>query len=65
MDTYDDYKRAYQCINGCLPFETLGVPSRCCHCGTSEVYPFDPEAKLYDKPDEIYERHRDRTDTEL
>jgi len=59
------FTQVFRCINDCLPFETLTAPSCCCHCGTAEVYPVDSSAMMYDTPDEIYERHIDRTERKL
>jgi hypothetical protein len=31
------HERRWQCIHNCATFATIGIPSRCPHCGSSEV----------------------------
>lgn len=45
---------AFQCVNSCLIFETVGVPAYCPHCGSREVYETDESVTKYETMDEQY-----------
>lgn len=48
---------AFQCINKCNVFWTVGPPTNCPHCGTREVLPTDDNMTMYDTADEQYINH--------
>lgn len=48
-------EKAFECINQCPNFTTIGNPSYCPHCGAKEVYAVDDTVTTFRTVDEYYE----------
>lgn len=45
--------RTWRCRDECSPFETLGFPAMCPHCGSSEVYPWHEPLRHFEVYDNL------------